>query len=66
MDAKTGDRIVIEGTHLGDERRIGIITAVYHLDGGPPYQVRWLDSGRSSLIFPGAEARIEGNVEAVR
>ncbi|SNY59107.1 DUF1918 domain-containing protein [Paractinoplanes atraurantiacus] len=59
MIARIGDRIVVEGTHLGDNRRIGVITAVAHADGRPPYEVRWLDDGRTSLIFPGPEARIE-------
>ncbi|MBM2616371.1 DUF1918 domain-containing protein [Actinoplanes sp. LDG1-06] len=59
MIAQIGDRLVLEGTHLGDARRIGIVVAVAHADGTPPYEVRWLDTGRTSLIFPGAEARIE-------
>src|SRR5689334_3001865 len=59
MFAHVGDRIVVEGTHLGDNRRVGIITAVGHTDGAPPYQVRWLDNGHTTLIYPGAEARIE-------
>jgi hypothetical protein len=59
MIAQVGDRIVLESTHLGDDRRVGIITVVGHADGAPPYQVRWLDSGRTTLIFPGAEAHIE-------
>ena len=45
---------------------IRIITAVGHPDGAPPYQVRWLDTGRTTLIFPGAEARIEHPAEAAR
>jgi len=59
MYAHVGDRIVLEGTHLGDARRIGVVLAVSRSDGSPPYQVRWLDSGRTTLIFPGAEARVE-------
>ncbi|XVU28090.1 DUF1918 domain-containing protein [Actinoplanes sp. CA-054009] len=59
MIARIGDRIVVEGTHIGDSRRIGVITAVAHADGTPPYEVRWVDDGRTSLIFPGPEARIE-------
>jgi hypothetical protein len=59
MIAQIGDRLVLEGTALGDSRRVGIITALPHADGGPPYQVSWLDDGRTTLIFPGAEARIE-------
>jgi Domain of unknown function (DUF1918) len=60
MNAHTGDRIVVDGTHLGDPRRVGVITAaVGHEDGTPPYRVRWLDDGRTTLIFPGSEAHIE-------
>ena len=59
MIAHIGDRLVLEGTHLGDARRVGIVVAVTHADGGPPYQVKWLDDGRTTLIFPGAEARVE-------
>jgi hypothetical protein len=59
MIAQIGDRIVIEATHLSDTRRVGVVTSVAHADGAPPYLVRWLDSGRTTLIFPGAEARIE-------
>jgi uncharacterized protein DUF1918 len=59
MIAHVGDRIVLEGTHLGDTRRIGVVIAVARADGSPPYQVRWLDDGRTTLIFPGAEAHVE-------
>ncbi|GID32350.1 DUF1918 domain-containing protein [Paractinoplanes brasiliensis] len=59
MRAQIGDRLVLEGTHLGDARRVGIVIAVAHDDGSPPYEVRWLDTGRATLIFPGPEARIE-------
>jgi hypothetical protein len=59
MIAHVGDKIVLEGTHLGDARRTGIIVALAHTDGSPPYQVHWLDNDRTTLIFPGAEAHIE-------
>ncbi|WP_412734985.1 DUF1918 domain-containing protein [Krasilnikovia sp. MM14-A1259] len=58
MNAQVGDQIVLEGTHLGDGRRVGEIIAVGHPDGSPPYEVRWQDSGRTTLIFPGPEAHI--------
>lgn len=58
MIAQVGDRIVLEGIHVGDGRRVGTITAVPHPDGTPPYEVRWLD-GHEGLVFPGPEARIE-------
>ena len=63
MIAHVGDRIVLEGTHLGDARRVGEIIAVSRADGTPPYQVRWLDDGRTTLIFPGAEAHVETPVD---
>jgi hypothetical protein len=59
MIAHAGDRIILDGTHLGDSRRVGVIVALSHSDGAPPYQVRWLDDGRTTFIFPGPEARIE-------
>ena len=58
MKAHLGDRLVLEGTHVDDPRRIGIITAIHHPDGTPPYLVRWLD-GHETLVIPGPDARIE-------
>jgi hypothetical protein len=59
MRAKIGDRLILEGIHLGDPRRVGIVLSVSHPDGTPPYTVRWLDNGHEALVFPGSEARIE-------
>lgn len=59
MKAKVGDKLILEGTHVGDHRRIGQVIEVRHADGTPPYVVRWLDSGKEALVFPGAEAKIE-------
>jgi hypothetical protein len=59
MIAKIGDRLVVEGVHVGDTRRVGEIIAVRHPDGTPPYEVRWLDSGHEALVFPGPEAHVE-------
>ena len=59
MIAHPGDRLVMDGKHIGDTRRVGVITAVGHGDGTPPYEVRWLDNGRTTLIFPGVEAHVE-------
>src|SRR5215472_14126265 len=41
MKAKVGDRLVIDGTNLGDRRRVGVVTAVTLPDGTPPFVVRW-------------------------
>ncbi|WP_433088242.1 DUF1918 domain-containing protein [Dactylosporangium sp. CA-052675] len=54
-----GDRLIEEGTRVGDHRRIGVITEVRRDDGTPPYVVRWLDTGHEALVFPGPDARIE-------
>ena len=59
MRAKEGDRLILEGVHVGDRRRVGIILAVPHSDGGPPYSVRWLDNGHEAIVFPGPDAKVE-------
>jgi hypothetical protein len=59
MIAHVGDRIVVEGTPQGGHRRVGVVTAVDQTDGGLPYLVHWPDDGRTTLIFPRPEVRIE-------
>ncbi|GAB1692680.1 DUF1918 domain-containing protein [Krasilnikovia sp. M28-CT-15] len=59
MFARIGDRLVLKGVHVGDASRVGVITAIRHSDGTPPYEVRWLDDGRAGLVFPGPEAHVE-------
>ena len=59
MKADVGDRLILEGTHVGDRRRIGLVLELRHTDGSPPYLVRWLDNDHEALVFPGSDARIE-------
>jgi hypothetical protein len=59
MIAQVGDRIVLEGTRAGDQRRVGVVLEVRNADGTPPYLVRWLDDGHEAFVFPGSDARIE-------
>lgn len=59
MKAHVGDRLVLEAIHVGEPRRVGVITELRHRDGTPPYIVRWLDTDRESMVFPGSEARVE-------
>lgn len=59
MYARAGDRIVIRSAHLGGPVRDGEIIEVEHEDGRPPYHVRWSDTGRESLFFPGPDAQID-------
>lgn len=57
--ASPGDRLVIRGHHLGEPDRDAEILEVRGRGGGPPYWVRWSDSGREGLLFPGADAAVE-------
>lgn len=62
MKAKVGDRLVIDGTNVGDQRRVGVVTGVAHPDGTPPFVVRWLSDDHESVVFPGPTARVEAEV----
>lgn len=57
-EVRVGDRIVVRGHHLGEPDRDGEILEVAD-DGGPPFRVRWSDSGREVLLFPGPDALVE-------
>ncbi len=59
MFANVGDGLIIEGHRVSEPRRVGKVEEVRGGDGGPPYLVRWDDTGRSTLLFPGADCRIE-------
>jgi len=59
VKGSVGDRLILEGAHVGDHKRIGVITELRHDDGTPPYMVHWLDNGHDSLVFPGSDAHIE-------
>lgn len=59
MQARVGDRIVIRGHRVGEPIRDGEILEVRGPDGGPPYIVRWEDTGHKTLFFPGSDAVIE-------
>lgn len=59
MQAKVGDRLVVKGHHVGDPDRDGEIIEVRGKDGGPPYVVRWEDTGHETLFFPGTDVVVE-------
>lgn len=59
MRASAGDRIVIKGHRVGEHDRDAEVIEVSHLDGSPPYRVRWEDSGHESLLFPGSDAFVQ-------
>lgn len=57
MQAKVGDRLVVEGTKVDAPRREGEVIEVRGNDGGPPYVVKWAD-GHEGLTFPGPDAHV--------
>lgn len=59
MKTQVGDRIVIKAHHVGEHERDGEILEVRGKNGAPPYVVRWSDSGRSVLVYPGPDAVIQ-------
>lgn len=58
MKAAVGDQLIIEGPSTGAPRRDGEVVALHHEDGTPPYDVRWSDTGRVTLVFPGPDAHV--------
>jgi uncharacterized protein DUF1918 len=57
MQARVGDRIVVEGRSVGNARRDGEVIEVRGDNGAPPYVVRWSD-GHEGLTFPGPDAHV--------
>jgi hypothetical protein len=57
MEAKVGDRIVIDSRTVGSPRKEGEILEVRGADGAPPYVVRW-DDGHEGVSFPGPDAHV--------
>jgi hypothetical protein len=53
MDARIGDRIVVETERVGMPAREGEILQVIESPSGPHYRVRW-DDGRESSFWPAA------------
>ncbi|MGY5052184.1 DUF1918 domain-containing protein [Streptomyces sp. 900105755] len=56
--AAIGDEIVVRGTRAGVVARDGEVVGLHHPDGSPPYDVRWADSGRVTVSFPGPDSRV--------
>ncbi|MBW1596420.1 DUF1918 domain-containing protein [Streptomyces sp. JJ38] len=58
MRARVGDQLIVRTPSDGVARRDGEIVGLHHADGTPPYDVRWSDTGRVSLVFPGPDAHV--------
>ena len=58
MHAKPGDWLIVEiaGTDHGVRR--AKILEVGSPDGTPPFKVRWLDTDREALVFPGVDSYV--------
>jgi hypothetical protein len=56
VHAEMGNGLVIRGRVPDAPVRAGQIREVTGPDGAPPYVVRWTDDGRTSVVFPGADA----------
>jgi hypothetical protein len=57
MQAKVGDRIVVESHAVGSARKEGEILEVRGEEGAPPYVVRWSD-GHECVTYPGPDAHL--------
>lgn len=53
MDAKKGDRIIVESEKVGQPEREGEVLEVEHGDLGIRLRVRWSD-GRETVFTPSA------------
>lgn len=58
MKASIGDQLIVHGIHVDEPGRDGEILEVHGADGGPPYVVRWSETGRETLFFPGPDAAV--------
>ena len=59
LKARPGDRLVIHAHHLGEHVRDAEIVETLGADGGPPFRVRWSDTGEETLHFPGSDATVD-------
>jgi hypothetical protein len=58
MEARVGDRLVMEGKKVGQAPRSGEVVRVEGTPSRPRYWVRW-DDGHESLVTPAAGVRVE-------
>lgn len=59
LEAHAGDRLVIHAHRLGEHERDAEILEALGPDGGPPFRVRWSDTGEETLHFPGSDATVD-------
>ena len=54
-----GARLVIPGHHLGELERDAEILEARGPGGSAPFLVRWGDTGHTTLLYPGSDARVQ-------
>jgi hypothetical protein len=59
LKARRGDRLVIHPHHVGERVRDAEILEALGPDDGPPFRVRWSDTGEETLHFPGGDASVD-------
>jgi len=59
LSAEPGDRLVIRSHRLGEPERDAEILEALGPASGPPFRVRWSDTGGETLIFPGGDAYVD-------
>lgn len=58
MHAHVGDALTIDGHKVGEPKRTGEVVEVRGENGGPPYRVRWDQTGTTTLLFPGPDCHV--------
>lgn len=58
LNVQVGDELVIDGHRVGEPPRKGHVVEVRGEGGAPPYRVKWDDSGRTTLLFPGPDCHV--------
>ena len=59
MKAQVGDRLVVRSRQVDGAVRHAEILEVRGPDGGPPYMVRWSETGHEAMVYPGDDAYVE-------
>ena len=60
MEARKGDRIVVEGAKVGQVPREGEVLEVLEAASSKYYRVRWGD-GQETVFFPSSDARVQSS-----
>jgi hypothetical protein len=58
MEARVGDRIVVESRKVGDARRAGQVVEVITGPASDHYRIRW-DDGHESIFYPSSDATVQ-------